>query len=559
MRSPKSFCRRRFLLLLPILAVASPAGADDYLNARLNQDATAEVQNEQQIVVNPANPENLVAVWRDFRLGYRQVAWAYTFDGGYSWSEGGLFQESNYPYQSDPGLTAARNGDFYAVILSFTSTAEPNGLYVYRSIDGGVSWGAPSEVVNQVPNVFEDKEFIACDRTGGAHDGNLYVAWSRFGATSTIVFRRSTDGGGTWGPTYPVDDAGGSQFPIPVVGRNGDVYVAWGDYYNDVIKLDVSTDGGATFGTDRIVTGVYTVFTTINGGIDAYGSPQMDADITDGPFAGRLYLAFMDRRGGAGDFDIWVTTSDDGGAHWTGAVRVNDDAMNNGRDQFLPWITVDDVGIATVVFLDRRDDPANLSYHCYLAQSGDGGATWSPNVRVSTAPSDPAHALRADPDRAAWAMDKGSGTIRAALPTVSRAGLLGEYIGVACSGGYATPVWTDIRNLNQDTYAGYPLVKTAVAGSLPDAAGPSLTVAPHPLRAREPLSIRAPFARGVLALYDVRGRRVGAHLLDGAAMSTAGLTAAALFGRDRSPAPGIYFLRLESPDGNATARVVIVE
>ena len=101
--------------------------------------------------------------------------------------------------------------------------------------------------------------------------------------------------------------------------------------------------------------------------------------------------------------------------------------------------------------------------------------------------------------------------------------------------------------------------RLAESGGRPGAARPALTIAPHPLRAGTSMSIRVPFARGVLALYDVRGRRVGARTVDGAGLSAAGLTAATLFGHDQPPAPGVYFLRFESPEGEATARVVIVE
>ncbi|MFH1681047.1 MAG: sialidase family protein, partial [Candidatus Eisenbacteria bacterium] len=508
MRMPRRSFGPFPLLLSALLLLSARSGAEDFLNQRLNQDATTELQNEQQIAVNPADPNNMVAVWRDFRLGYRQVGWACTFDGGYTWTEGGLFQEPNYPWQSDPALTASVGGVFYAVLLSYTSTSEPNGLFLYRSTDGGATWGAPLEVIDQVPAVFEDKEFVACDRTGGAHDGNLYVAWSRFGYSSDIVFRRTANGGMTWGPVLAVDDDNGSQFPIPVVGRGGEVFVAWSNYYDEVIKIDVSNDGGVSFGTDRTVTGVYSVYNVLNGDINAYASPHMDADITDGPHAGRLYLAFMDRRGGSGDFDIWVMTSDDGALHWSAPARVNDDPFNNGRDQFLPWLTVDNLGVVTIVFLDRRHDPANRTYHCYLAQSLDGGATWSPNVRVSTEPSDPVHALREAAGPAAETAGKSGDVSSAAAPSVSRAGLLGEYIGVASWDGYPVPVWTDIRNLHQDTYAGYPLVKTRVAERKAASFRPELAVAPHPVRIGGEATVRAPFGGGVLHMYDVRGRLV---------------------------------------------------
>jgi hypothetical protein len=429
------------------------------------------------------------------------------------------------------------------VLLSFTSTSQPNGLYVYRSTDGGVSWGPPLEVINQYPGVFEDKEFLACDRTAGAHRGNLYVCWTRFGYTTDIVMRRSTTGGTSWGSTTTVSDQSGVQFPIPVVGRGGELYIAWTSYSYSSILIDRSTNGGVSFGSDRTVTSVYTPSTVLNGGIDAYSSPHMDADLTPGPYGGRLYLAFMDRRGGLADFDIWVTYSDNGGTSWSTPARVNDDAASNGRDQFLPWLSVDNQGVVSVVFLDRRHDPQNRTYHCYLAQSTDGGAHWAPNVRISTQPSDPFHAAAAGLPEPA--------TPPVPAPTPSRAGLLGEYIGVVSWDGVATPVWTDIRNLNQDVYAGY------WAGGMEAVEGEAsarLTIAPNPAVAGETtLILGAPGAAGPLGIFDAAGRRVRTLVLD---------RRAAWDGRDaagrRLPA-GAYFLRRPGHGGPSLGAVLIVE
>jgi len=492
-------------LLVLSLCVTSGADAQAWDNLILNQDTTTELQNEEQVAINPTNPDNMVAVWRDFRLGYRQVGWAYTFDGGESWTEGGLIDEPNYPWQSDPGVTADADGNFYAIVLSYTSTSDPNGFYVFRSTDGGVSWGPPLEVIDGVPGVFEDKEFIACDRSGGAHDGNLYVVWTRFYSTQ-ILLRRSLDSGQTWSSTIQVGDQGSVQFPIPVVGRGGEVYVAWTSYAQSSILFDVSTDGGATFGTDRTVVEVDVPSTVINGGIDVYSSPHMDADISDGPYAGRIYTAFMDRRNGYGDFDIWVTWSDDDGLTWSTPTRVNDDAVDNGRDQFHPWLVVDNLGIVSVVFLDRRQDPQNRKYHCYLAQSTDGGASWGANMQVSTEPSDPNFALRAHAAPLPAQPDRGL------QPSVTgeRAGLLGEYIGLTAWDGVPTPVWTDIRNLHQDVYAGYLQGGSSVPAAA--AAWPGLQPRPSVLVAGEhcrlslpgPATGRAP----ELGIYDLNGRRV---------------------------------------------------
>ena len=60
-------------------------------------------------------------------------------------------------------------------------------------------------------------------------------------------------------------------------------------------------------------------------------------------------------------------------------------------DQFHPTLSVQSNGSGgdkvTVTFYDRRDDTQNCEAHVYATQSTDNGATWSANVRETSAPS----------------------------------------------------------------------------------------------------------------------------------------------------------------------------
>jgi hypothetical protein len=246
-----------------------------------------------------------------------------------------------------------------------------------------------------------------------------------------------------------VSDASGVQWPVPVVGTNGEVYVAWYSYYPDRIMLDVSYDGGATFGTDQTITSVGFGSGTINGEIYVFSFPAMDADITGGQYDGRLYLAYADYGGGS-DLDIFFRSSTNGGSSWCPEVRLNDDQIANGRDQFHPWLTVDETGTVSVVWLDRRNDPANLWMDCYVTQSTDGGASWCPNVRISSVSCDPT----------AGQLD---------------AGLLGEYIGLAAVEGRINPVWTDTRRGHQDVFTSRVFLNADVTVEL----SPDTTVVPR--------------------------------------------------------------------------------
>jgi len=379
------------ILLVGILVgalAATTATAQEWLNNRLNEDTTFELQNEQQVVVNPTDPTNLVAVWRDFRLGYRQVGFAYTNDRGASWTNPGLFVDVHYPRDSDPALTVNAEGDIFAMLLAYTGdTSEPNGMLMFRSSDGGVTWEDRGFAIDGVPDVFEDKEFIACDRTDSFFRGAIHMAWTRF-YDADIVCVSTTDDGATWTSERMVSDSSGNQFPTPAVGVDGTLFVAWTDYSGPAIRID-SAWGPGPFGVDRTVTGLAAASADLNGNISSPGHPAMDIDITEGEFRGRIYIAYLSREG-TSDYDIFIRHSDDDSQTWSASRRINDDPIGNGRDQFHPWLTVDNTGVVSVIWLDRRHDPANYTWHCYISQSVDGGITWSPNQQVSTVASSPA-------------------------------------------------------------------------------------------------------------------------------------------------------------------------
>ena len=128
-------------LPMPTTPAHGQGHLDDYGNIRINSDASGQLQNEEMVCVNPLNPNQVVAVWRDFRLGYRRVGVGYSTDGGYAWQDD-LFPQMYYPWQSDPVLTVDAEGIFTAMMISYDPSYDPaqNGLLTIRSSDGGQTW-----------------------------------------------------------------------------------------------------------------------------------------------------------------------------------------------------------------------------------------------------------------------------------------------------------------------------------------------------------------------------------------------------------------------------------
>src|SRR5262249_21197992 len=90
--------------------------------------------------------------------------------------------------------------------------------------------------------------------------------------------------------------------------------------------------------------------------------------------------------------DIFVISSDDNGTTWSAPVRVNDDPSSGttGATQYLPAIAVDQTtGYVAVSWYDTRNSATGTTRDTFASASIDGGATWLPNARLSTALSNP--------------------------------------------------------------------------------------------------------------------------------------------------------------------------
>jgi hypothetical protein len=209
------------------------------------------------------------------------------------------------------------------------------------------------------------------------------MAWIEWQLTQSIVlFSRSTDAGKTWStplristiPGYPRDDNGAVVGIIGAVAPNGTQYIVWNQGLN--VTLAISRDGGKTFEPSRPVFDVGPPYfggaVGITGVSRAMGFPQVGVDGK----TGTLYVTWSDFRNG--DVDVFLRRSTDEGHTWTPPVRVNDDPIHDGADQFLQWMAVDPVdGSVNVQFYDRRGDPQDRQTSVTLARSTDGGKTFT--------------------------------------------------------------------------------------------------------------------------------------------------------------------------------------
>ena len=229
-------------------------------------------------------------------------------------------------------------------------------------------------------------------------------------------------------------DAGGEgrNFGDIAVGTKGQVLADWLEIAGDpggpsqvFVSLDPDGLGPQGFGPPVQAA-------SLNVGAKTQIPPQADRlvsaeanlawDLSSGPYAGRVYLAYMDAaQTGDPNTNIFLRHSDDAGATWSDPVQVN--PTSDTGSQFLPSIAVDESsGALAIGWYSASGDPADVKSQFVIAASEDGGATFSPTTVASLGTSD-----ATDPK----------------LDEDGQANQFGDYTGIAFAGGIAATAWAD--------------------------------------------------------------------------------------------------------------------
>ncbi|MDH3268359.1 MAG: glycoside hydrolase, partial [Ignavibacteria bacterium] len=398
---------------------------------------TNTTQSEMSVDVHPAN-NNIVfssanaSNWPVSTIYGTGVYWS--LDGSSTWT--GFDQPPFGSNSGDPVSVIGIDGRLYE---NYISNSLGQGVAV--STNNGVSWTTHTVAPN--PGSLADKNHFMVDKTPSSpYVNSSYCVWTDFGGANNYdaVLRYSTNFGQNWSSSINLSNALSSylnQGANVQTGPNGEVYATWTVYIDgsvttgeDGIGFAKSTDGGGTWTAPMYVYqqtnfGIRTTSLTGGKGIRCNSFPSMAVDRSGGPENGTIYICWTQRgvSPAGNDPDVVMVKSTDEGATWSSPVRVNDDPLNNAKDQILPWITVDQAtGQVILVFYDSRNVP-NSQAEVFMASSFNGGATFT-NFVVSDQ---------------AFVLDPISGF---------SGNYAGDYIGVAAYNDVAYPYWMDERTGN---------------------------------------------------------------------------------------------------------------
>jgi hypothetical protein len=184
-------------------------------------------------------------VWLDQRDGNLEIYYKRSTDEGVSW--GADTRLTNNTAMSERPSVAV-SGQVVHVAWSDTRDGN-NEIYYKQSTDGGVSWGADIRLTND-----PDGSYNSPISASGSF---VHVVWEEWrDGNPEIYYKRSTDVGVSWSADVRLtNNTGYSTSPsISVSGQV--VHVGWYDNRdgNNEIYYKRSTDGGISWGTDTRLT-----------------------------------------------------------------------------------------------------------------------------------------------------------------------------------------------------------------------------------------------------------------------------------------------------------------
>lgn len=333
------------------------------------------VESDLSVVVNPRNPNNVVAAWSD---DLEFVVVASSFDGGRSWERTvveGLTRctggESRY--MNHTRLAFGPDGRLW---LSGEQLEEPfpdprsgiNPIPVVTSGDGGRTWSSPT-YVNEDPflNGFDTLTALP-DMPNAA-----VVAWHAPEPVATVHVSRTADGGKTW-TRHDLGGSGGMPFLRILARPSGDLFLFMTDasmasFAGGAQPLTVrrSTDGGVSWSRPvRIAPHAGRTWSSavaLDDGSIVVTYPLVEND--------KGFVSTM-----LGEAATYVSQrSTDDGNSWSGPVVIAENVV--GPAPVLARTADGVLGMSYTTTVEASDPDGIKTQVQRFARSGDSGETWA--------------------------------------------------------------------------------------------------------------------------------------------------------------------------------------
>lgn len=407
-----------------------------------NNDTWPLPQNETTIAIDPKNANRIVGGYNDYRglvNGNNMTGWSISTNGGATVAKDGQLPAvdvlgTTVPSQGDPAVAVDKNGNFFLGSLQFDVSGQTstNGVTVFRSPAFGSATGLfaasctggtdpncwPTVKVVAADNTcdftgghFNDKDYIAVDRSSSAASGSVYVVWTLFGCSdgsSAIQLVKCSNDLSTCTAPMVLESAGpGSSFvqlSHLTVGPTGKVYVTWGNHSFDpttgaetqaLIRLRVITPTASTssVGTVGPLQTVHTETAPIPFGGAPYPALFRTATYPKVGVRGNRAIIVWDRTTGPGTLfnffylgsEIVAKFTDNDGASFS---KIQTVSTGSGQ-HYQPTICVaSPSGQVVVGYASHQNDPTwSHLQDWYVARSSTGAQPYVP-LRVTPVSND---------------------------------------------------------------------------------------------------------------------------------------------------------------------------
>ncbi len=296
-----------------------------------------------------ANGDTLHTVWYDRRDGVDEVYYKRSTNKGTTW-EADTRLTNNIGFSIEPSV--AVSGSFVHVIWYDKSPGNFE-IFYKRSTDGGTTWGADIRLTND--------DSVSNHPSVAAFGSNVYVVWEDNRTINWEIFcKLSSDNGTTWGAdTRLTNKAGNSYFAtVEVFGSN--VHIAWYDWRdgNSEIYYKRSTNAGINWEADVRLTN--NSFSSFYPSIGISGS--------------NIHIVWFDNR--EGNNEIYYKRSTNYGVNWGADTRLT----NNSGASVYPNIAVSGLNVHFV----WHDNSIGNTYKIFYKRSTDGGIYWQAEEQLTS-------------------------------------------------------------------------------------------------------------------------------------------------------------------------------
>ncbi len=431
---------------------------DDGPDVRVTHSNANQSRSESTVAVNPLNKNNMICGSKKFIDPHKYhftISTSYSMDGGATWTESQPPLHPGWDGMTDPDVTFDDKGHAYLIVepLLFGATdITGQGMWVYKSLDGGASWQTPVFLHGDHP---DDKQWIEGDVSPlSPYRGNVYAIW---GANTPLRFSRSSDGGVTWrgigvlpsGADVWPDPADTCYAPSIALSSDGTIHITWHYPGHPDVKYTRSIDGGMTFSpVTSVVMGVRSLSNYLPssaGGFPYFpgSSFRVMTVVTSTIVAGdKLIIAWADYREGVSR--IYYRKATNNGAVWigpndgqpllTGTTRAD-------QQHFHPQLTTAEDNAVGCAWYELGPKPSTPLIDTLLSFSCSDGDAFSVPIVLTDQPWDPAV-------NAPWSHGNPATTF------------IGDYFGIAAGDKSIVVVWTDTRTSVQELFCDVVKVRT---------------------------------------------------------------------------------------------------